>query len=76
MYFRILLSLSLLFTVPLFGAHHESSKKAEYSEKQIIEIAMSAAPSNVSLGATIIDSKGKTLRKGWRSSPGSLWTTV
>ena len=74
MYFKFLLSLSLFFTLSLFSAHHESTKKVEYSKKQIIKIAMSAAPSNVSLEATIIDSNGKTLRKGtngWTCMPGT-----
>ena len=74
MYFKFLISLSLFFTVSLFGAHHESSGKAEYSKKRIMEIAMSSAPSNVSSKATIIDSKGKILRKGsngWTCMPGT-----
>tara|TARA_B100001179_G_C18585286_1_gene401904 strand:- start:807 stop:1370 length:564 start_codon:yes stop_codon:yes gene_type:complete len=74
MYFKFLLNLSLFFALSLFGAHDESTKKAEYSKEQIIKIAMSAAPSNVSLEATIIGSNGKTLRKGangWTCMPGT-----
>ena len=74
MHFKFVLSLSIIFAVPLFAAHHETEEKARYSENQIIEIAMSAAPSNVSSKATIIDSKGKTLRKGsngWTCMPGT-----
>ena len=74
MYFKFVSSLCLFFVVPLFGAHHESSEKSEYSKKQIMEIAMSSAPSNVSSKATIIDSNGKILRKGsngWTCMPGT-----
>ncbi len=74
MYFRFLLTLSLFCAPLLFGAHHESSAKAEYSTNEIIDIAMSAAPSNVSSVATIIDSTGKVLREGsndWTCMPGT-----
>tara|TARA_B100001013_G_scaffold148504_1_gene88096 strand:+ start:1697 stop:2260 length:564 start_codon:yes stop_codon:yes gene_type:complete len=74
MYFKFLLSLTLFFALSIFGAHHESSEKVEYSKKRIMEIAMSAAPSNVSMEATIIDSTGKMLRKGsngWTCMPGT-----
>ena len=73
MYFRFLLTLSL-FCAPLYSAHHETSEKAGYSEQEIIEIAMSAAPSNVSSEATIINSTGKVLREGsneWTCMPGT-----
>ena len=74
MYFRFLLTLSLFCAPFAYGAHHETSEKAGYSEQEIIEIAMSAAPSNVSSEATIIDSTGKLLREGsndWTCMPGT-----
>ena len=74
MYFRFLLTLSLFCAPLVYGAHHETSEKAGYSEQEIIEIAMSAAPSNVSSEATIIDSTGKVLREGsngWTCMPGT-----
>ena len=74
MYFRFLLALSLFCAPLVYGAHHETSEKAGYSEQEIIEIAMSAAPSNVSSEATIIDSTGKVLREGsngWTCTPGT-----
>ena len=74
MYFKFLISVGLFFTVSVFGAHHESAVKAEYSKQQITEIALSAAPSNVSSKATIMDSNGKILREGsngWTCMPGT-----
>ena len=74
MYFKFLISVCLFFTVSVFGAHHESAVKAEYSKQQITEIALSAAPSNVSSKATIMDSNGKILREGsngWTCMPGT-----
>ena len=74
MYFRFLLTLSLFCASFVYSAHHETSEKAGYSEQEIIEIAMSAAPSNVSSEATIIDSAGKVLREGsndWTCMPGT-----
>ena len=35
MYFKFLISVGLFFAVSVFGAHHESSVKAEYSKQQI-----------------------------------------
>ena len=74
MYFKFLLTLSLFCAPLVYGAHHATSEKAGYSEQEIIEIAMSAAPSNVSSEATIIDSTGKVLREGsndWTCMPGT-----
>ena len=74
MYFRFLITLSLFCAPLVYGAHHATSEKAGYSEQEIIEIAMSAAPSNVSSEATIIDSTGKVLREGsngWTCMPGT-----
>jgi len=69
MYFRFLLTLSLFCASFVYSAHHETSEKAGYSEQEIIDIAMSAAPSNVSSEATIIDSAGKVLREGSMTGP-------
>ena len=74
MYFKFLLTLSLFCMPVLHSAHHESSEKGGHSEQEIINIAMSAAPTNVSSKATIIDSKGKVLREGsngWTCMPGT-----
>ena len=74
MYFKFLISVCLFFTVSVFGAHHESAVKAEYSKQHITEIALFAAPSNVSSKATIMDSNGKILREGsngWTCMPGT-----
>ena len=74
MYFKFLLTLSLFCGSFVYSAHHEASEKAGYSEQEIINIAMSAAPSNVSSEATIIDSTGKVLREGsndWTCMPGT-----
>ena len=74
MYFRFLLTLSLFCAPLVYGAHHETSEKAGYSEQEIIDIAMSAAPLNVSSEATIINSTGKVLREGsndWTCMPGT-----
>ena len=52
----------------VYGAHHE------LNTSKIIEIAMSAAPSNVSEQATIMGSDGSILREGnngWICMPGS-----
>ena len=60
MCFRFLLTLVLCCAPLIHSAHHETSEKAGYSEQEVIEIAMSAAPTNVSSKATIIDSVSYT----------------
>ncbi|SUZ82792.1 uncharacterized protein METZ01_LOCUS35646 [marine metagenome] len=53
---------------------HSQSNHGELTESEIIEIAMSAAPLNVSEKATIIGSDGSTLREGnngWTCMPGT-----
>ena len=74
MYFKFLITLSLFCAPLVFSAHHETSEKEGLSEQEVIAIAMSAAPSNVSSKATIIDSTGKVLRNGsngWTCMPGT-----
>ena len=74
MYFKFILTLSFLCAPLIHSAHHETSQKIGYSDQEIIDIAMSAAPRNVSSKATILDSKGKVLRKGsngWTCMPGT-----
>ena len=74
MYFKFLLTLVLFCAPFIHSAHHEASEKEGLSEQEIIDIAVSAAPANVSSKATIIDSKGKTLRNGsngWTCMPGT-----
>ena len=74
MYYKFLLALSLLCAPLIYSAHHETSEKEGYSEQELMDIAMTAAPTNVSSKATIIDSKGKLLRKGsngWTCMPGT-----
>ena len=53
---------------------HSQSNHGELTESEIIKIAMSAAPLNVSEKATIIGSDGSTLREGnngWTCMPGT-----
>ena len=72
MYFRFFYLKSFLCALCILCA--SCSEKAGYSEQEIIGIAMSAAPSNVSSEATIIDSAGKVLRQGsndWTCMPGT-----
>ena len=74
MYFKFILTLSFLCAPLIHSAHHETLQKTGYSDLEIIDIAMSAAPRNVSSKATILDSKGKVLRKGsngWTCMPGT-----
>jgi len=74
MYLKILISLGFISSHLIFAGHHESSEASAYSKQEIMEIAMSAAPSNISSKAKIIDSTGKVLRSGsngWTCMPGT-----
>ena len=69
---KILISFFVLFLSSELFSHEEGHSR--YSKEQIIEIAMSAAPSNVSNNATIISHDGALLRdgdNGWVCMPGS-----
>ena len=67
-YLMSILSLLVSSTIIAHGDEHE-----RYSEEQIIEIAMSAGPENISGNATIISHDGSLLREGsngWVCMPG------
>ena len=75
-----ILALSLLTVLPMAGfTDHHQLKKSDYKDKDtytqsMIQIAMDAAPSNVSADATIMASDGEILRKGtngWTCMPGT-----
>ena len=75
--FHVLLS-TLILSFSGYAEHHEL-KRADYKSeeaylKSIMEIAMSAAPSNVSSEATIMGANGEILREGsngWTCMPGT-----
>ena len=79
----LLLSITTLLAIVLlpsltFANHHELKssdyKSEEAYNKSIMQIAMSAAPSNVSGKATIMGSNGEILREGtngWTCMPGT-----
>ena len=75
--FHVLLS-TLILSFSGYAEHHEL-KRADYKSeeaylKSIMEIAMSAAPSNVSAEATIMGANGEILREGsngWTCMPGT-----
>ena len=69
---KILISFFVLFLSSELFSHEGGHSR--YSNEQIIEIAMSAAPSNVSNNATIISHDGTLLRdgdNGWVCMPGT-----
>tara|TARA_B100000965_G_scaffold364305_1_gene347857 strand:+ start:179 stop:754 length:576 start_codon:yes stop_codon:yes gene_type:complete len=70
---KILLSL-FVFVISIDVYSHEGHTHERYSKEQIIQIAMSAGPENVSGDATIISHDGTLLREGsngWVCMPGS-----
>ena len=75
--FHILVA-TLMLSLSGYANHHEL-KRADYKSeeaylKSIMEIAMSAAPSNVSSEATIMGANGEILREGtngWTCMPGT-----
>ena len=75
--FHVLVA-TLFLSLSGYADHHEL-KRADYKSeeaylKSIMEIAMSAAPSNVSSEATIMGANGEILREGsngWTCMPGT-----
>ena len=70
---KILISL-FVFVISIDVYSHEGHTHERYSKEQIIQIAMSAGPENVSGDATIISHDGTLLREGsngWVCMPGS-----
>ena len=72
------LALILIQSSPVFaGSHshsHDDSDHKHYTTEEIMEIAMSAAPANVSGNATIMGSDGSILKagnNGWVCMPGT-----
>ena len=67
---KILITLVMLVCVSIVYGHDDH----DYDKSEIIEIAMSAAPSNVSDKATIMSSDGLILKEGsnaWTCIPGT-----
>ena len=67
---KTLITLVVLFCVSIVYGHDDH----EHDKSEIINIAMSAAPSNVSGNATIMSSDGSILREGsngWTCMPGT-----
>ena len=70
---KILISL-FVFVISIDVYSHEGHPHERYRKEQIIQIAMSAGPENVSGDATIISHDGTLLREGsigWVCLPGS-----
>jgi len=60
---KILISL-FVFTLSMDAYTHEGHTHERYTKEQIMQIAMSAGPENVSGDATIISHDGTLLKQG------------
>ena len=66
--------LSCLMLIPFASAMHHEASGHKISEAEVIKIAQSAAPANVSGDATIMSSDGTILvegTNGWTCMPGT-----